>query len=887
MMSIWLGLRFRLRTAFNRGAFDQETRAELADHVARQTRKHIDEGMDPETAARIAALELGGIGRWRDDTAEVRSGRFLEQLGGDCRYVVRGLIARPWFAITALTSLAIGLGAATAIYTVVNGALMASLPYHDPSRLMSLSVRMPRRTVGDMVDMTWSYPKFIFLRDHQRSFVSLSLFSPETVIATWGDGAQRLPGEAVSAAYFDLLGTTPQIGRVFSPEEDRVGGPSAVVIVSDALWRNRFGARHDVIGQIATIAGVKHTIIGVMPPSFSGLSGDSQLWLPAVDTRSAASLAAPGAHNLQLVGRLASNASVASAKQEVAALGAQIDATFPDDDGQWGAAAYSFDDRRVNPAIRRSLELLSMAALLVLLIVSVNLTTLFLTRGTGRRVEFAIRLALGAGRGRVARQIMTETIIVSLLGACIGILLAIVAVRVLATTLPVAAPVVIGSGLNFTRVSFAGVHVGAAMVLVALGAALCLGFALGAIVAMRVTGALHFDALRQGVATAVARRQSIALRGGLVMIQIALAVVLLIVSGMTVESLKRTLATPLGYRTDGLLSVKLTLDPARVATDSADALWREIIERVRALPGVESVGAGDCTPIGDHCDGTSISPVGHGSLTPLAYRRVSPTYFQALGTPLVRGRFFTGADVAERRPVAIINRAAAREIWGNADPLTTPVAGSPTPIDVVGIVDDARYGDLERPPEPAMFVPFRGTRGGLFVRVRHDPASYTASIRAAVRAAGTGHAMANVQIMENRLHDATARSRLTAQVFSAFAASALLLAAIGVYGTLALTVVQRAREFAIRRALGADIRSLLAIVAAQAAGLAGVGILVGAVLALVASRALASVLYGVRMLEPAVYVQSGALLLAALVAASIPPVIRSARVDPKEAMKAE
>lgn len=886
-MSIWLGLRFRLRTAFNRRAFDDETRAELAEHVERQTRKHINEGLDPETAARVAALELGGIGRWRDDTAEVRSGHLLEQLTGDCRHVFRGLVARPWFAITALTSLAIGIGAATAIYTVVNSALMARLPYHDPSRLMSLSLRMPRRTVGDMVDMTWSYPKFIFLRDHQRSFASLSLFSPETVIATWGDGAQRLPGEAVSAAYFDLLGTTPRIGRVFSPEEDRVGGPSAVVIVSDALWRNRFGARHDIIGQVATIAGVKHTIIGVMPASFSGLSGDSQLWLPAVDTRSAASLAAPGAHNLQLVGRLASNASVAMAKQEVAALGARIDAAFPDDDGRWGAAAYSFDERRVNPAIRRSLELLSMAALLVLLIVSVNLTTLFLTRGAGRRAEFAIRLALGAARGRVTRQIMTETIIVSLLGACAGLLLAMVAVRVLATTLPVAAPVAVGSGLDFTRVSFAGIHIGPVSILFALGAALVLGFLLGAIVAIRVTGALDFDALRQGVATAAARRQSIALRGGLVMFQVALAVVLLIVSGLTVESLKRTLATPLGYRTDGLLSVKLTLDPARVATDSAVGLWNEIIDRVRALPGVESVGAGDCRPIGDHCDGTSITPVGHGSPVPAAYRRVSPTYFAALGTPLVRGRFFTDADVVQRRPVAIINRTAAREIWGNDDPLTTPIAGNPTPIDVVGFVDDARYGDLERAAEPAMFVPFRGTRGGLFVRVRRDPASYTASIRGAVRAAGSGHAMANVQIMDDRLRDATARSRLTAQVFSAFAASALLLAAIGVYGTLALTVLQRAREFAIRRALGADVRSLLAIVAAQAAGLAGVGILIGSVLALLASRALASILYGVRTLEPAVYMQSGALLLAALVLASIPPVLRSARVDPREAMKAE
>lgn len=885
-MSFWLGLRYRLRTALDRQAADDETRAELAYHLERQTRKHIAEGMDAEAAARVAALELGGVGRWRDDTAEVRSGQFLEQLAADVRHALRGFIARPWLTSIALASLAIGIGAIAAIYTVVNAVLIAGLPYREPSRLMSLSLRMPRSNMRDMVDMTWSYPKFVFLRDHQRAFASLALYSPETDIVTWPDGAERLPGEAVSASYFALLGFAPEIGRSFSPAEDRIGGPSAVAIVSDRLWRTRFGARHDVVGQVITVAGAKHTIIGVMPPSFSGLSGDAQLWLPVVDTRDAADLASPRSHNLQLVGRLASRASAASAKQEIAALGAEIDAVFPDD-GHWGAVAYSFDERRINPAIRQSLEILSSAALLVLLIVAVNLTTLFLTRSAGRRVEFAIRLALGAGRGRVTSQILTETLLLSLSGAALGVAMAISAVRVLATTLPITAPVTVGSGLDFTRVSFADVHVGGATVLFALGVALVIGIALGGIVAIRVGGTVHFDDLRQGIATTGSRRQAATLRGSLVMIQVALAVVLLIVSGLTAESLQRTLATPLGYRTDGLLSVKITLDPARVASDSAAALWKQIMDRVGALPGVRTVGAGDCTPIGDHCDGTTITPIGRGEGARVAFRRVSPTYFKALGTPLLRGRFFSDADVAERHRVAIINRAAAREIWGNADPLTTPIAGDPAPTDVVGIVDDARYGDIERPPEPAMYVPFRGTRGGLFLHVSGDPATYVAAIRSAVRAAGPGHAMANVQFMRNRLRDATARTRLLAQVFGAFAASALLLAAIGVYGTLALSVVQRSREFAIRRALGADVRSLLAIVAGQAAALAGVGILVGVILASFASRTLTSILYGVHPLEPGIYLQSGLLLLAVLVMACVPPLLRSARVDPREAMRAE
>ncbi|HEU4630871.1 MAG TPA: ADOP family duplicated permease [Gemmatimonadaceae bacterium] len=888
-MSRLLGLRYRLRGLLRRDALDAETAEELAFHLERQARKHVAAGLSPAAAMRRARLELGGVERWREATADLRPGRLLHDLAADVRYALRGLRARPGYTLSALATLAIGIGASTAIFGIVDGALLRPLPFRDPGRIMSVVLRMPMQA-SQLVDMVWSYPKFALFRERQTVFASLALHSPETVVVAHADGAERVPAEMAGASYFEVLGVRPLLGRTYTPAEDRVGGASDVVVVGEGLWRTRLGADPRVVGVRAlTIDGVARTIVGVLPAGFGGLSGDAQLWIPVPAARSAAVLESPGAHNMQLVARLRPGVAPAAARAAVAAIGAEIDAAYPDDGGHWSAAAYELSALRMTPSLRRSLQLLGLGVALLLAIVCVNLTMLLLVRGTARRQELAVRLALGGSRGRLVRQLATESLVLAALGSVLGLGIAVAGMRLLASKLPLSMPTT-GVGIELTRLAFTGVGVTGRTLGFGVALTLLTGLCLGVASALRVAGRGLVAALRQGSASSVAppsRHGAPLLRGGLVTLQVALAVVFLVVSGLTLRSLQRALAVPLGYEPDGLLLAKMTLDPVRARPDSTGALWQGVVDELRRLPGVRAIGIGSCAPVGMHCDGSSVTPQGHAGAGRVLYLRASPEYFSALRTPVLRGRAFEPGDTLRARPVMLVNRTAARTIWGTDDPLVTPAVDGERRIQVVGVVEDARYEDLERPAPPTVYVPFRGSRGVLLVRTDGDPAALAPAVRQAVRRAGAGHALGEVQTMRARLRDATVRSRLGAQVLTAFAASALLLAAVGVYGTLALRVTQRTRELAIRRALGASAWSLAGLVGRQAVAIAVVGGVGGTLAALAAGRGVAALLYDVRPLEPSVYVASGLLLLLAVLAAAAVPTRRSLRVDPREAMHAE
>jgi predicted permease len=887
-VSVISGLRHILWSVLHRNRADADTREELAFHVERQTQKHIDAGVRPDEARRLAMLELGGIDRWREETADTRRGRFLEDVAADSRYALRGLINRPGFAVSALCTLAIGIGATTATFSLVDGALLRELPFRDADRIMSIALRMPVQS-SRVIDMVWSYPKFEAFRDRQQVFASLALYSSETLVISDGDGAQRMSGEMAGAGYFDILGVRPVRGRVYTPDEDRIGGPNAVVVISDALWRTRFAASDSVVGRTMTIGGVAHSIIGIMPPAFGGLSGDAEFWVPVPAARSEDGLRGPTVHNMHLIGRLKSGVSLGTAKSDVAALGRRVDEAFPSDDGHWGAAAYTLQELRTNASIRRSLELLTVAVVLLLMIVCVNLTTLVLTRGAARRPELAVRLALGSSRTRLVRQLVTESVVLSVFGGLGGLAIAVVATRLLAASLPLSMPSS-GTGMDLTRLTFTGIHLDARGFAFAAALTSAIGILVGAAMALRVTGRSLIPALRQGSASlgAPSGGQARAIMGSaLVVAQVALAFVFLVGSWLTIQSLTRALAIPLGYEPARLLTVRLTLDPVRVKSESSAQLWQALTSEVKGIPGVKSVAVGSCSPIGMHCDGTTITPDGHTRSARVMFLMVSDGYFSTLQTPVLRGREFERGDTVSSQRVMIINRTAERTIWGSDDPLLTPIHDGERSTRVVGIVDDARYSDLERPAEPAIFVPFRGSRGVLFIRGEGDPASLIPSVRQAIRRAGAGHAPGQIQVMAERLREATVRNRLSAQIFTSFAVSALLLAAVGVYGTLALRVSQRSREFAIRRALGASTRSLARMVGVQATALTVAGGIVGAVLAVALNRGLSALLYDVRPLEPQAYVLSALLLIGVIAAAAARPTARSVRIDPREAMRAE
>ena len=883
------GLRFVIRSWLHRRALDEETREELAFHVERQTQKHIAAGVHPAEAARRARVDMGGVERWREVTAGVRAGRLAHDLLADVRYAWRGLIARPGFTASAVATLAIGVGASTAIFGVVDGAMLRPLPFAAPDRIMSLALRMPIRASAQTVDMVWSYPKFALFRDRQTAFSALALHDPETVVVSGPDGAERVSAEMAGAAYFDVLGVHPARGRSYTPAEDRVGGDNAVVVIGDGFWRTRFGGRPDAIGQRVTVNGTPCTVVGIMPAGFTGLSGDAELWMPVPLARPADALRAPDMHNMELVGRLRPGVTAARAQAAVSALGARIDAAFPSGSDHWGAAAYRLSELRTNPRLHQALWLLGVAAGLVFLIVAVNLTTLLLTRGTARRQEFAVRLALGGRRLRLVRQLVTESLVLAGLGTGVGAVIAVAATRVLATRLPMSMPTV-GVGTDLTRLAFGGVHMDGRSLAFAVAVGMLLGVGVGIASALRVANGSLIGALRQGSASASAPRtvrgRSVA-RDGLAIAQVALAVAFLVVSGLTVESLVHTLRIPLGFDPDRLLQVKVTLDPARARDDSTDALWAEIAAELHRLPGVERVAFGSCSPIGMHCDGTDVTPSGHATSGHVQYVTASPGYFAALGTTVLRGRGFRPTDAQGGRPVMVINRAAARIVWGSDDPLSTPVRAGSGPIQVVGVVDDARYEDVELPARPAVFMPFHDHRGVVFVRTAGAAAALTAAVRDAIHRAGAGHALGQVQTMEARFRDATVRERLVAQVFGALALVSLLLAAIGIYGTLSLSVSQRTREFSIRRALGASSGSLARLVSGQTATIVALGGGIGLLAALGASRGVAALLYEVGSPPPEVYAASAVLLTCAVAGASARPLWRALRVDPREAMRAD
>jgi putative ABC transport system permease protein len=884
-MSRLHGLLHILRTTFNRREADAQTREELADHIARQAAKHIASGMSPDEARRQAAIELGGAERWREETADVRRGRLLEDLSSDVRYAVRGLIARPGFALSAFATLAIGIGTATTILALADGALARPLPFPNAARAMTITLRMPIPETRQVIDMVWSYPKYELFRTRQQAFDAVSLRSDETLTLLFESGAERVPGETVNAAYFGILGVRPVLGRTHSPDEDRIGGDNAVVVVSDVFWRTRFGSRDDVLDQSLTIGGVRHRVIGVMPRGFAGLSGDAQLWVPIPSARSAAALGQAGAHNMEMIGLRAPGVSPAQAQAAVAELGRVIDEAYRDDRPGWSAAAYTFASKRMNPTIRRSLQLFGVAAGLLVLIVCANLTTLLITRGAGRKLELAIRLALGGGRARLSRQLVTESVVLCTLGGLGGVVIARFATASLGVMLPMSMPTT-ALGTDLTRLTFTDISLGSRGVLLALLLTLLIGLGAGALSAARIARGELGSTLRQGASSDGGNSmRGLSPRTLLVMAQVALGLVFLVASGVTLESFRRMGDIPLGWRPEGMLVTRVTLDPQRVREAGAGGLWTDVTSRVQALPSVRHVAIGSCSPLGDRCEGTTITPVG---LSPgqVMLARVSPGYFDALGTRVLRGRDFVPADSATG--AVIVNAAAARLLWGTRDPLATPLASDnagTTPV--VGVVEDGRYGDVEAEARPAVFIRFASGRGVVFARTDGDAQALKAPIARAIREAGLGHSFGNVQVMTERLNDATVRSRLAARVFAGFAIGAMLLAAVGVYGTLSLGVMQRSRELAVRRALGATTGSVLQLLGTETARIAIGGTIAGIAGALVLNRLLATMLYDVKAVEPVVYILSGVILIVALVAAAAVPMMRSLRIDPREAMRSD
>jgi predicted permease len=803
---------------------------------------------------------------------------------GDLRHALRLLARSPGFTAAAVLTLAVGIGASTAVFGLLDALLLgADLPH--AGRLV-----VPRLTVTDSgreeVVRTWSYPKLATFLERQDLFEEVAAFGELDVNLGAEGGAARVRGELVTPPYFALLGGRPAPGRAFDGED------RAVVILAHRLWQERFGGDPAIVGRAVRVDGRGLTVVGVAPPGFRGLTGVAELFVPfamAPELLHPAMLEMRWAHWFEVVARL--RPGVADPAARMRALGAVVDAAHPSPSpgATWSATAVPFAEARRDPKLRVAAGVLFGAVALVLLIGCVNVAHLLLSRATARRPELAVRAALGATRGRLARQLLTESLVLGVAGGALGVVLSLWGLDVLAAIRP-AAVVEWGIGAADLR-ALDELALSPRALLFALATSLVAAVGFGLAPALGAARADLARRLREGAAGVTPRAPA---RGAFAVVQIALTLVLLVGSGLLLGSLRRVAAVDLGFRPAGVLSFQI--DPPR----GAGGDLAELEALLAAIPGVEAVGFDVCAPPLGQCDSTEVdlvegrAPFPPGTAPEVDVHFVSPGHLRALGVPLLEGRGITGADGPRSPPVILVNQAAARALFPGESAVGGRLQagyGREGLAEIVGVVGDVRYAGPTAPARPALYVPARQmgerTPGHVFVRARGSPEGLVAAARDAVRRFDPDLPIFSVQVLEERARDATARLSFAARLLTGFAGVALFLAAMGMHAVMSAEVARRRREIGIRMALGAGGAAVLGLVLRRATALSLAGVLAGLGLALGASRLLSGMVFGIGVTDPATYAALAAGLVAVGVASCLVAARRAVVVDPIETLRRE
>jgi putative ABC transport system permease protein len=832
----------------------------------------------------------------------IRMGALQQDLG----YAFRTLLKQPAFTTVAVLTLALGIGANVAIFALVNAVLFKPLPFADPERLMAVHLVKPDDdSPGVFGRVIWSYPKYDLFRNNQRVFESIALFTADQWNVTGSASAERVFGEWAESSYLTTLGIAPRLGRDFTREETRAPGSAPIVVLGDAIWRRRFGANANVLGETLGLNGIAHTIVGVLPPGFAGLTGQADIWVPVM-TRGAGELGEAWNHSYSVVARLREAVTPEQAEAATRLLGADVSAQFappgaPPGVGRpaWSATAVAMNDERIDPLLRRSLFLMLAAVASVLLIGCVNIANLVLVRGLGRQQEVTIRLALGASRARIVRLLMTEHLLLALAGGLAGLAVAGAAIGGGAALLPDLRLVLPEATGGLTRVGLTALGPDWRTLVFATGLVCATALLFGLGPAWRASRRDLTTTIRVAGAAAGSTRGRLPLRQLLIVGEIALALVLLTAGGLMLKSVARLQATELGFDAARLLSANLTMPAEQYDNARATRVLVELLERLQANGQVEAVAYGSCAPLSGRCNGTTARFPGRPQPpdTPAPFVNVhwaSPEYFSTLGIRVLQGRAFTGDDTAARPKVVVVNEKAARAFWPGANPVGQRVSvgqgGFGDGAEVVGVVADVRYGSVERSAGMNVYLPLRQSnrRGGMiFLRTQSTAAQLAPVIRAEVAALDRDLPLVDVKMMETRFGDATWRTRMSAWLLGAFSLLALVLAAVGIYGVVSQGVAQRSRELGVRVALGATRRDILRLVLGRAVVFAAAGIVAGLALALPSMRLLTVLLYEVRPGDPAVLATLAAILFTVAVLASYLPARRATRVDPATVLRGE
>jgi putative ABC transport system permease protein len=870
-----------LRNFFAKQNNDRELDDELRSYIDQLAEDKIRAGMKPEDARRAARIELGGVEQVKENVREIRVGAWFDSFLQDLRYGARMLRKNPGFTAVAVLTLALGIGANTAMFSVINAVLLRPLPYTNPQQLLVLQELSPSVGVHSP-----SYPDFLDWRKQSKTMPQMAALNNRSFNLSGVAQPENINGYAVSPNCLSLFGVRPILGRDFLPSEE-TPGTAPVALLSYALWQSHFGADPNISGKNLTLDGQTFAIVGVLPPNIRFL--DQTDLLAPIGVWAGEMMNRGDRGDMAGIGRLAPGASVAQARAEMDTIAANLRKEYPINAG----ISVSVTPLRVELAgdARPAILVLFGAVVFVLLIACVNVANLFLARSAARAREIAVRQACGASSQRLVRQMLTESFVLAVFGGGLGIAAGALGIQGLRRLVPT--NILQGAVITMDR----GVLLFSAAMVVLVAVAF------GLAPAWQASQPRVHETLKEGGRSSTSGAQQNRLRSALVIAETALALVLLVGAGLMMKSMYRLLQVNPGFRPERVLTMEIDLRTAQYSKPEASlAFWHQVLDRVRVLPGVEAAALGTVVPLtGDH---SRADVTIEGMATPEPgkyphpdYHSVSAGYLDALTIPLLRGRNFAAADTKTAPPVALVNYTMAHRFWPNGDAIGKRLRfGHPEWKDdfpwitVVGVVGDTKLYGLSNPSRLELYLPYEQsptTEMSLVLRSSVNPASLTSAVREAVLAIDKDQPVADVNTMTQLVNNSVATPRITLVLLGLFSALALVLAAIGTYGVIAYSVQQRTHELGIRLALGAQRRDVMRLVLAHGMKLAGIGIAIGVAAAFGLTRLMASLLFGTGASDPIAFSAASIVLLLVAVAACCIPARRAMRLDPMVALRYE
>jgi predicted permease len=877
----------RLRAAFGKSRRERVLDEELRIHLALLIEQNIERGMSPEAALREAKLSLGGAEQIKESVRDHRGLPLLSTLAQDVRYSFRQLRRSPSFAVIAIVTLGLGIGANAAVFSVVDAIVLRPLPYPQQQRLVQIIATEGR---GGVNKTGASYQAFMDWRNENRAFVDVAAYQ-QTVFTLTGHGQPKLvSGIAATPSLFSILGVRPLLGRTFDWQDEK-SGSAPVAMIGEGLWRSRYAANPRVVGETIKLNGNAFTVVAVLSSRFRFPFGQRQteICVPVTkDPTFGVLTVVRAAHYLDVVACLKPGVTLLRAEAQMNTILQRLAATYPKTDSGWAIRIVPLKEKLVGE-LESPLFIMLGAVGLVLLIACVNVANVLLARATTRSREMSIRAALGASGSRLARQVLTETVVLSLLAGALGLLLAALSVGLLGSLLPATVPQIHAIQIDRWVLSFT------------IGASVLVGLLSGLALALHQRGSRPDEALKEGGRGGSADGRNKRMRSFLVMAELALTLVVLAAAGLLFRSLLGLERVPLGFNHHHVLELNLELPRDEYkAPGQWSQFYAELLARVRALPGVTDVGAALAPPLSGANLEMKFGVQGRPALPteelPSAdYSAVNADYFRTLRIPLISGRFFTEADAAASAPVVIINKTLAVDYFDKQDPVGQSIEinypGLRSQVRrIVGVVGDVRSRGPNQKPPPAFFTPFTQTPWwvmAILIRTTVDSTVVVNEVRSQVEEMDGSLALGTANTMEQDVRESMAQSRLYATLLGTFAGLTLILAAVGVYGVISYSVRQRTHEIGIRMALGAQPRGVMRLILGQGTLFALVGIAVGLLAAFGLTRLMASLLYGISSSDPLTFaVVSAVLFVVALLACYI-PARRAMRVDPMVALRYE